>query len=57
VPVDALIDDHQLVFMGVPEENLDAARDAAYRNLERFECGEGSYEVPLAYWVVSAVRP
>ncbi len=57
VPAEAVLDDHQLVFMGVAEDDLVTAREAAYRNLEPFAAGDGWYEVPLAYWVVTAVRP
>jgi SAM-dependent methyltransferase len=57
VPRDALVDDQQLSFVGVPPELLDDARAAVEENLAGFADGDGNYTVPLAYWIVTAVRP
>lgn len=57
VPRDALVDDAQLRFVGVPPDLHDDARMAVEENLGRFGDGDGTYTIPLAYWVVTAVRP
>jgi SAM-dependent methyltransferase len=57
VPRNALVDDAQLGFVGLPEELMDDARRAVEDNLAPFDDGDGTYTVPLAYWIVTAVRP
>jgi SAM-dependent methyltransferase len=57
VPKNAVFDDEQLAFVGVPPDLLDDARRAVEENLEVFGDGSGTYTVPLAYWIVTAVRP
>jgi SAM-dependent methyltransferase len=50
----AIFDDGQLVFNGVAEENLSAARDAIERHLAQFARTDGRLDVPISYFVVSA---
>jgi SAM-dependent methyltransferase len=50
----AIFDDGQLVFNGVAEENLAAARDAIERHLAQFARTDGRLDVPISYFVVSA---
>lgn len=56
---DAVFDDFQLRFLGVAPEQMEDARRAVDENLDAFADadGGGSYTVPLAYWIVTAVRP
>lgn len=54
---DALVDDDQPAFMGVPEERLAEARAAVDRHLAAFDQGDGRYRVPLAYQVFTAANP
>lgn len=53
----ALYDESQLVFMGVPEELMDAARTAAGRQLAALDAGDGRCDAPLAFQVVTALNP
>ncbi len=50
----AIFDDGQLVFNGVAEGNLPAARDAIERHLSQFARTDGRLDVPVAYFVVTA---
>jgi SAM-dependent methyltransferase len=54
---DALVDDDQPAFMGVPEDRLAEARAAVDRHLAAFDQGDGRYRVPLAYQVFTAANP
>jgi SAM-dependent methyltransferase len=54
---DALVDDGQPAFMGVPEERLIEAHAAVARQLAGFDRANGRYQVPLAYQVFTAVNP
>jgi SAM-dependent methyltransferase len=54
---DALVDDDQPAFMGVPEERLAEAHAAVARHLAAFDQGDGRYRVPLAYQVFTAANP
>jgi SAM-dependent methyltransferase len=54
---DAIADDRQPAFMGVPEEKLAESHDALRRHLATFERGDGLYDVPLAYQVFTASKP
>jgi len=54
VPREAIADEGQPAFLGVPTDRLGEARDAVERLLEGFEVVDGNYRVPIAYFVVSA---
>ena len=54
---DALVDDDQPAFMGVPEERLMEAHTAVARHLAAFDQGDGRYRIPLAYQVFTATNP
>jgi len=54
---DALVDDGQPAFMGVPEEKLAEARVALQEHLAKFDEGGGRYRVPLAYQIFTASKP
>jgi len=54
---DALVDDGQPAFMGVPDERLSEARAALEGHLTQFDQGGGRYRLPLAYQVFTAARP
>lgn len=53
----SLVDEAQLVFMGVPEDALGAARAAIDAHLEPFRQPSGTLRFPLAFQVVRAHRP
>lgn len=57
VSKEALVDDEQLARSGVSPDLFDDARRAVDENLAPFHDGNGTYTVPLAYWIVTAVRP
>jgi SAM-dependent methyltransferase len=54
VDLSAIFDDGQLVFNGVAQEDLPAARDAVARHLAQFTRRDGRLDVPIAYFIVSA---
>jgi len=54
---DAIADDAQAAFMGVPDAQLSAAREAMDAHLAPFELPDGRLEVPISYFVVSARTP
>jgi SAM-dependent methyltransferase len=54
---DALVDDDQPAFMGVPEDRLAEAHAAVTRHLAAFDQGDGRYRIPLAYQVFTAANP
>jgi SAM-dependent methyltransferase len=54
VPDDAVVDDAQLVFMGVGEADLPAARAAVAEHMRRFALGDGRSRLPLAFQVFTA---
>jgi SAM-dependent methyltransferase len=54
VAADALVDDAQLSFLGVPPERLDEAREAVQAYLRPLRQADGAYRAPLAVHVVAA---
>ncbi|HUZ09126.1 MAG TPA: methyltransferase domain-containing protein [Acidimicrobiales bacterium] len=53
-PEDAIVDEAQLAFMGVPEERMAAARVAVDGHMSRFRQPSGLSRFPLAFQVVTA---
>ncbi len=51
-----LVDDGQLVFMGVAPENMADARHAVVSMMERFRIADDRCRFPLAFQIVTAVR-
>jgi SAM-dependent methyltransferase len=45
---DAIVDDDQLAFIGIPKDQLDAATLAVNNHLAKFQRAEGGYDVTLA---------
>jgi SAM-dependent methyltransferase len=56
VPEDAVVDDAQLGFMGVPSEQMAQARAAVDHHMARFRLPSGLCRFPLAIQVVTAQR-
>jgi SAM-dependent methyltransferase len=54
---DALVDDGQPAFMGVPDGRLAEARSALEEHLTQFDQGGGRYRLPLAYQIFTAAKP
>jgi SAM-dependent methyltransferase len=54
---DAIVDDDQASFMGVPEVDLDEARASLERHLAGLRRSDGRFDVPIAFQVVTASRP
>jgi SAM-dependent methyltransferase len=54
VEPDAIIDDAQLTFLGVPDDKLDIARQAVDEHLQRLRSGDGRINAPLAVQVFTA---
>jgi SAM-dependent methyltransferase len=53
---EAIADDAQLGFLGVPEGNMAEVREAVDRHLARFDRGDGTYEAPLAFQIFTAIK-
>ena len=53
--LDAIADDDQLRFVGVPDDRLDEARRAASQQLAAFVQPDGECLVPIAFLVTSAL--
>lgn len=53
-PEDAVVDDAQLLFMGVPEERMGKARVAVGSYMSQFRLSSGLSRFPLAFHVVTA---
>jgi SAM-dependent methyltransferase len=51
---DAIVDEEQLAFLGVPEELLPAAREAVAEHLRQFERPDGRYDAPIAVQIFLA---
>ncbi len=51
---DAIVDDGQLRFLGVPDESFDDARRAVDAHLDRLRSGDGRIDAPLAIQIVTA---
>ena len=51
---DAIVDDGQLRFLGVPAESFDAASHAVDAHLEQLRAGDGRIDAPLAFQIVTA---
>jgi SAM-dependent methyltransferase len=56
-PEDAVVDDGQLVFMGVPKEKMREARDAVDKLMAPLRLPSGLCRFPLAVQVVTARNP
>ncbi len=54
VPGRAIVDDHELDGLGLSGADLDEAGDALRRHVARFDQGNGSFTVPLAFQVFTA---
>ena len=51
---DAIVDEDQLVFLGVPEDQLPEAREAVAAHLTQFARPDGRYDAPLAVQIFLA---
>jgi len=56
VPPDAVVDEGQLVFMGIADERIDEAAAAVSRYMQQFAAGPTALRLPLAYQVFTATR-
>jgi len=56
-PENAIIDDAQLVFLGVPQEKMPQARTAVDRHMTRFRRPSGLCRYPLAVQIFTARNP
>lgn len=54
VDAEAIVDDQQLTFLGVPEESFGAARRAVDEHLERLLGSDGRIEAPLSVQIFTA---
>jgi SAM-dependent methyltransferase len=54
VEAEAIVDDGQLTFLGVPEESFERARRAVDEHLQRLTGSDGRIEAPLAFQVFTA---
>jgi SAM-dependent methyltransferase len=54
VPPDSIVDEGQLVFIGIPAERLAEARDAVDRYMQQFVVGPMLLRIPLAFQIVRA---
>lgn len=54
VPPDSVIDDAQLVLMGIAEDRMDEARTRVEEHYARFRTETGLWRLPLAYQIVTA---
>ncbi len=57
VPRDAIVDDGQLRFVGVPVDRMADAVDAVETQLATFARPDGHFEVPLRYQIFTAMMP
>jgi hypothetical protein len=53
-PEDSVVDEAQLVFVGVPAERLEAAVEAVDAHMRRFRLDSGLSRFPLAFQVFLA---
>ena len=51
---EAIVDEEQLVFLGVPEDRLPEAREAVAAHLTQFARPDGRYDAPLAVQIFLA---
>ncbi len=56
-PEDSIVDEAQLVFMGVPEERLSAAKVAVDQHMQQFRIDAQRSRFPLAFQIFKASRP
>ena len=56
VPRDAIVDEAQLVFMGVSDERLAEAQAVVDEYMQRFALGAAQLRVPLAFQVFAAAN-
>jgi SAM-dependent methyltransferase len=54
---DAIVDDDQVAFLGVPDDRLAEAQVAIDAHMDRMAGGDGTYDAPLAFQVLTARRP
>ena len=54
VPSQAIVDDHELDGLGLSGPDLDEAGEALRQHVARFDRGNGSFAVPLAFQVFTA---
>ena len=57
VPAESVIDDGQLSFLGIADEQLAVARAAVEGQLARFARPAGMLRFPIAFFVFTARRP
>ena len=57
MPHDAVVDDAQLTFLGVPTDRMAAAKTAVAAHLAQFETAPGLAKFPLAFQIFSRNRP
>ena len=57
VDADAICDEGQPAFLGVPEDRVAQAQAAARAHLAPLEAPHGRYRAPLAFFIVTARRP
>jgi SAM-dependent methyltransferase len=51
---EAIVDDGQLTFLGVPDASFEMARQAVEQHLARLEGGDGRIQAPLAFQIFTA---
>ena len=51
---DAIIDDGQLTFLGVPDERFEHARQAVDEQLRRLQIADGRIQAPLSVQIFTA---
>ena len=56
LPDDSVIDDEQLAFMGVGDDDLPAARNAIEEHLAQFKITPDLNRFPLSFQIFEAVR-
>ena len=56
-PEDSVLDQAQLIFIGVPDEKLSAAMDVAKAYLSRFRIDDERSRFPLAFQIFAASKP
>jgi SAM-dependent methyltransferase len=56
-PASAVVDRDLLGFMGVPPDRMGEAEAVIDRHLLQFDAGDGEFDFPLAFHVVTARRP
>ena len=57
MPLDALVDDGQLAFMGIPPDQIAGARAAVDEHFQQFQSESGLYRFPVAFLIFRATAP